>query len=472
MEVPLSSAMFRANILGPGDNDLNENFDRETVFFDGGDGNGQEYENTGINLKFNYNFGSVTLTSITAWEDAEGFSRGDIDGGYGASFLPYMGPGFIPFPSDTQDGVDSLEQITQELRLSNNDADRLYWQVGVFYFTSDLDITTDPQFTRLTVNHENESYAVFGQGDYDLTEVLTLTAGLRWSYDDKEFSAPGGIETDVDDDEVSGNLSLAYSPSDSTTFWGKVASGFRGPTIQGRDVVFGASPSVADSETITSFELGFKSQFMDDRARINLAVFYYEVDDIQLTAVGGVGNFIQLVNANQGTGQGFEFDFEMAVNDYFDFTLGYSYADTEIEDDNLRVGTCAQCTVTDSIDADGFALIDGNPFVNAPETTVSLTASFRYPVGGGEIFAFTDWAWQGDTNLFLYESVEFNSEDQYEGGVRAGYRATSGRYDWEVAAFGRNITDEENVQGGIDFNNNTAFVNEPRVYGVTASIGF
>ena len=117
-------------------------------------------------------------------------------------------------------------------------------------------------------------------------------------------------------------------------------------------------------------------------------------------------------------------------------------------------------------------LIDGNPFVNAPETTASFTATVHFPVGGGEVFAFTDWAWQGDTNLLLYESLEFNSEDQYEGGLRAGYRTTSGSYDWEVAAFARNITDEENVQGGVDFNNNTAFVNEPRIYGVSASIGF
>ena len=125
-------------------------------------------------------------------------------------------------------------------------------------------------------------------------------------------------------------------------------------------------------------------------------------------------------------------------------------------------------------DADGntFANIDGNPFPNAPETTASFTASFRYPVGEGEIFAFTDWAYQGDTNLFLYESKEYHTEDQFEGGLRAGYRQTSGSYDWEVAGFVRNITDEENMQGGIDFNNNVAFDNEPRIWGGSFSISF
>ena len=107
-----------------------------------------------------------------------------------------------------------------------------------------------------------------------------------------------------------------------------------------------------------------------------------------------------------------------------------------------------------------FASADGNPFPNAPETTLSVTASFRYPVGQGEIFAYTDWAWQGDTNIFLYESQEYQTEDQYEGGLRAGYRATSGNYDWEVAGFCRNI------------NNNTAFDNEPRVCGGSVSVAF
>lgn len=470
-----TSAMFQANVLGPGDNDLNSNYDRETVYFDDPEDNPQSYNNTGVNLRFNYDFGSVTLTSISAYEDADGESRGDIDGGYGAVFLPEMGPGLIPFPAASEDGADSLEQYTQELRLSNNEVDKLFWQAGVFYFYSEIDLTsTEIGCCTQTNTLENEAYAVFGQADYHLTDAWTLTAGLRWSYDEIKLSDnnPGGFRVDVDDDQVSGNLSLAYTMADNSLVWAKVASGFRGPSIQGRDIRFGAAPSVADSETIASFEIGFKSQFWDDRARLNAAVFYYEVDDLQLTAVGGGGNFTSLLNADEGTGQGFELDFEMAVNEYVSFTLGYAYADTEINDNQLAVATCNQCTVTNRVNSDGLALVDGNPFVNAPETTASFTASFRYPMGGGEIFAFTDWGYQGDTNFFLYESKEFNADDQFEGGLRAGYRATSGSYDWELAAFGRNITDEENVQGGIDFNNNTGFTNEPRIYGVSASVEF
>jgi iron complex outermembrane receptor protein len=473
-----TSAIFRANVLTTGDDDLNNNYDRETVYFDGGQGNPQEYDNTGGQVRLDYDFGTVTLTSITAYEDADGFSRGDIDGGFGASFLPEMGPGFIPFPSESQDDAD-VEQFTQEFRLSTNEADRLYWQVGAFYYDSDLEVTTDPGFAPpATVKHTNENWALFGQVEYDLTEQWLLTVGGRYTDDDKELETPGGAnDQDVDDQEWSGNLSLAYKWNDNTTVWGKVARGFRGPSIQGRNVAFFGGSSVADSETSVSWEAGIKSQFWDDRARINAAVFYYTVDDIQFSAVGGAANSIQLVNADEGEGTGFEVDFELSPNEFLEFTLGYAYVDTEIDDNNLLVEVCGsgQCTPTDPlVDVGGTlrAQVDGNPFPNAPETTLSLTASFRYPVGDGEIFAYTDWAWQGDTNIFLYESQEYQTEDQYEGGLRAGYRATSGDYDWEIAAFCRNITDEENIQGGIDFNNNTAFDNEPRICGGSASVSF
>ena len=81
------------------------------------------------------------------------------------------------------------------------------------------------------------------------------------------------------------------------------------------------------------------------------------------------------------------------------------------------------------------------------------------------MFFITDWARQGATEFFLYRTSEYNTDGLYEGGVRAGY--IHGENEWEVAVFGRNITDEENMKGGIEFNNNTAFDNEPRVWGIT-----
>jgi iron complex outermembrane receptor protein len=91
-------------------------------------------------------------------------------------------------------------------------------------------------------------------------------------------------------------------------------------------------------------------------------------------------------------------------------------------------------------------------------------------MGAGELFVFTDWAYRSKVNFFLYESAEFNDDRLLEGGVRLGYRADGGK--WEAAVFGRNITNDRSLEGGVDFNNLTGFVNDPRVIGVEVKTTF
>ena len=461
-----TSAVFRANVLTKGSNKLNANFDREKVFFDGGGGNPQAYDGSGASLKMDYKLPSATLTSITAYQTTNGVSRGDIDGGNMTN-----GPGFIPFPSDTADGIKDLDQITQEVRLASDADGPVTWQAGAYYFDSRMVLRTDPGFVAPTeLRHENTSWAVFGQASYEVSEDLKLTAGLRWTSDEKSLTnivAPIPFaKVNVSDEQVSWDLSAFYDVSDTVGLYGRVARGFRGPTIQGRDVAFFGAPSVAQSETILSWEAGFKSELFDRRVRLNGAVFTYTVNDPQFTAVGGSGNIVRLLNAKEGGAWGFELDGEWVVNENLLLTAGYSYADTEIKDNALAVGVCAQCTVTDPLNSQNRALINGNPFPNAPEYMFDVSARYSVSLGnGGELFAFTDWSVQGKTNLFLYESKEFVTDGNFEGGLKVGYAREDG--SWEVALFGRNITDEENIKGGIDFNNNTAFVNEPRVIGVS-----
>ena len=468
-----SSTFFRANVLTAGSNELNANYDRNTVFYDAGGGNKAKYQQWGSTLNISHDFGGATLTSITSYYESQGSSRGDIDGGFGASFLPIMGPGFIPFPADTQDSID-LWQFTQEVRLASDTDGPLSWQIGGFYFESDFDVTTvgfsfPPP---VTVNHTNEAWALFGQASYELTDAVRLTAGVRYTDDSKDFVVVSGAApqpVSVQDDQIDWDVSLFFDVSDNASLYAKVADAFRGPTIQGRDVAFFAPPSVAQSENIMSYEAGFKTEIADRRVRLNGAVFYYTVDDPQFTAVGGSGNLVQLINANQGEAFGFELDSAFQITPDFEISLGVAFTDTQINDPNLAVGVCAQCTVTDTLNTNGFALVDGNPFPNAPKWSGDLTARYSIPVGDrDEIFIFTDWTYLGETNFLLYQSEEFNADSRIEGGLRSGYRGNDGEYD--VAVFARNITDEDNIQGVIDFNNNTAFVNEPRVIGV--SLGF
>ncbi|MEL7447348.1 MAG: TonB-dependent receptor, partial [Pseudomonadota bacterium] len=287
-----TSTIFRANILGPGDNNLNANYDRDTVFFDAGGGNQSQYEIWGASVKVEYETDAFTLTSITSHYESEGSSRGDVDGGNLVT-----GPGFIPFPSDTQDSID-LRQSTQEVRLASNGDGPFTWQVGGFFFDSDFDVTTIG-FTfppPVTVTHSNEAWAVFGQGTYQLTESLKFTGGLRWTDDEKQFIVRSGAAPQlrsVEDDRLSWDAALFADVSDEASVYARVANAFRAPTIQGRDVAFFQPPSIAQSEKIQSYEVGFKSELADRTIRLNGAVFYYTVEDPQFTAVGGGGNFVQ-----------------------------------------------------------------------------------------------------------------------------------------------------------------------------------
>jgi iron complex outermembrane receptor protein len=86
-------------------------------------------------------------------------------------------------------------------------------------------------------------------------------------------------------------------------------------------------------------------------------------------------------------------------------------------------------------------------------------------VSSGKFFVATDWNLQGYTNFVLYKTKEFYSKDNFEGGLKLGYASDAG---YEVALFGRNITNEKNLKGVIE-NYMAAVYNEPRIVGVSIS---
>jgi iron complex outermembrane recepter protein len=464
-----TAAVFRANILTKGSNKLNGNYVTDTVYYNAGANNPQQYKGFGGSANIQYDFGAAKLTSITAYENTHGFSRGDIDGGN------TTGPGFIPFQSESQDGLKNLYQWTQEVRLASNTPGPLTWQVGGFYFDTKYAIRTDPFFTSPTVlQQKNKSWAAFGQASYKVTDQLTVTGGLRYTNDDKDLKVLYGpnpaAPVSVSDSKVTWDLSAFYKLTDDISAYAKVASGFRGPSIQGRDIAFFSPASAAKSETIMSYEAGLKSELLDRRIRLNGAVFTYTITNPQFSAVGGGSNSNRLINAKKGEAYGLELDGEFVVTPNLVLTAGYSYSHTKIKDSTLAVAACAACTVTNPLNAAGQALVNGNPFPNAPEYILDFTARYAYPIANGELFAYTDWKVQGYTNFFLYESKEFYSKGDFEGGLKLGYANKAA--GWEVAAFARNITNEHNLRGAIDFNNLTAFVNDPRVIGVSVDTHF
>ena len=495
-----SARLFRARIIQPGTNELVSGFDIKKIAIDGA--NGSQLQNYGGSLRLRWNLGDMTLYSITGYEQVRTYSRGDIDGSAG----PYFAPGAIPFPSESADGIPAHSQWTQEFRLESNSRGAFTWQAGLFFFKEDYKIESfsydslaaNAQDGYLRVRQKNDAVALFGAINYAVSPELRLRAGLRYTKDDKDFQveaynnsgfapcigptfqlpgfvgvqpkctlaelgAQGPLSASPSDSKVNWDLSGTYALDKTTNLYARAATGFRGASVQGASAF--NNQSVAGPESNTSVEVGVKADLFDRRARLNFGVFSYKVKDLQLTAVGGAGNANILLSAKQATGQGFEMDLQAFITDKLLATLGVGYNDTKIKDPLLTVAVCAECTVTNAQVGGprSAAFINGNPLPQAPKTTLNFTARYSQPVQGGELYAFTDWVYRSKVNFFLYESKEFVGKALTEGGVRVGYTWGNGKYD--AAIFGRNITNQIRIVGGIDFNNLTGFVNEPRTWG-------
>jgi len=490
-----SARLFRANIIQTGTNNLVPGFDERQISTDGK--NEQSLTTTGGSLRLRWGLGQMALHSITGYEHVKAYSRGDIDGGFGNQFAPPSGPGFIPFSSETADGMPKHQQWTQEFRVESTTAGPLSWQAGLYLFHEDYKVESfsfdtpnaSAQDGYERIRQKNDAVAVSGHVNYAITPAASVRGGLRYTWDKKQLDVEdynttafvpcvllgkctlaqlagqepdGNLSANPKDNKLSWDVSGTYALDKSTNLYGRIATGFRASSIQAAGA-FNAK-SVAGPETSTSYEAGIKSDLLDGRARVSFGVFYYEVKDQQLTAVGGAANSNILLNAKKSVGQGFELDSQAYITDNLLVTLGVGYADTKIKDPNLAVAVCAQCTVTDPV-VGGFAQIDGNPLPQAPKTTVNFTLRYGQPVeGGGEWYVYTDWVYRTKINFFLYESLEFTGKSLTEGGLRAGYLWGKGKY--EAAAFVRNMTNQIRVVGGIDFNNLTGFINEPRTYGL------
>lgn len=473
-----SPRLFRANIIQTGTNDFVAGFRPDRVSFNGK--NEQTLTQTGGSMRLKWALDGFDLYSVTGYESVKPFSRGDIDGG-----TP-TGPGFIPFQVETSDALRDHRQLSQEFRLESASRGGFRWQAGAYVFDETYVVEAQDYIAPLTTStrQDNRAYAVFGNFNQDLGGGWGLRGGLRYTQDKKDLAttttnasrlqAGNGTTAATDDSKWNWDASLAYRVDSTTNVYARYATGFRASSIQ--PAAEFNPQSQAKPEDIKSFELGLKSEFWDRRARLSAAVFNYEVKNQQLTAVGGGNNANRLINAKKTSGKGFEFNLELLPVPELLITVGGSYNDVKFKDPNLQVDACGNgCTLLDRITVPAnpaifkFAPtvdINGNQLPQAPKTTLNLTARYSWGLpNGDELYVFTDWAYRSKVNFFLYESVEFTGKSLTEGGLRIGYVFGDGKY--EAAIFGRNITNQIRTTGGIDFNNMTGFINDPRTYGVS-----
>lgn len=473
-----SARLFRGEAIKKGSNELVDGFDPAQVNYDGL--NSQNLTSSGGSIKLKWALRDVNVYSITGYETVNAYSRGDIDGGSSYTFFAVPG---IEFPVETADGIRDHAQVTQEFRVESRSAGPLNWQAGVYYF--DEKFTMDaygydsmaagkPQNSLNATKQTNTSWAAFGSVKYDLTKDFSLRAGLRYTQDKKDLSTQaiqGTIDTSngtahsTDDAKTTWDLSATYKVDAEMNLFGRIATGYRGSSIQPASG-FGAM-TWASPETVTSYEIGLKSDLWNRAARTSLSLFSYTVKDQQLTVVGGGKNTTSLVSAKESTGQGVEWSFDAYLSDRFRVGFAASYNDTKINDASLTHPGCGLCDITmqNPANASGLYSVDGNPLPNAPKWIANVNARYGMPMGyGSELYVYTDWAYRSEANPFLYKSVEFTLPALLEGGLRVGYVWADGKY--EVAGFARNVTNTIRNVGAIDINNRTGMINDPRTYGV------
>jgi iron complex outermembrane receptor protein len=489
--------LFRAGLFKPGSNDFNTGFDKDHVSQDGI--SVQKETQWGTNLHLDYHFdGLGTLYSVTGYESAKVKSIGDIDGGDIYTFANPCSAGSTAinvgcFADNTGDIVRPHE-FSQELRFASDEFGGFRVQGGAYYFHQkltyhELDFdTSGAQDGDIFHRDLNENYGIFASGEYKL-DKLTLRAGVRYSHDHKRdyvegcnhafgaVSTPDGCivptTAHANGSDVTWDASATYALTQTVNLYAHVATGYQGPAIQDR-VTFGSTQSVAKKQTTISAEGGLKMESLDHKLHFDIDGYWWRTKNLQLTAVGGASNSAALINADHAVGYGIEAQIDVRPIEHLALTAGGSWNYTQIRDPNIAVGACgADCTMIDPtfvLDGTTYARINGNPLPQAPRYVFNVTARYGVPLAnGGEIYAYTDWAYRSRINYFLYDAAEFRGRSLTEGGLKIGYKAPE---HWEIAAFARNITNQLRSISAIDFNNLTGMINEPRIIGGEFRITF
>lgn len=453
----------------------------------------------GVNLNNSYDFGPVTLTSITSYQHAKVYTVGDVDGSPRQSTI-------------STTSIPSLNQITEELRLSSNGSSRLTWQTGLYYFhdvvdywnlsvnNSYQDAEGNPGFGAYQIAHQStRSLAAFGQVTYNITDSLKVIGGARYTSDQTRFNQDSSSYTPKTTNltglpqfatdpfytqgghgpgpwflpqysSTSGNwsrptwdISVDYKIDPSVNVYGRIAEGYHGGVVTGQAIY--SALAKAGPESVLSYEVGVKTSFLGGRLRANADVYLYDYKNKQLNAYTLLGDgqeIIQLTNAKGGVGKGFEGDISFQVTNELLLSGNVGYAHTRIAN-----GTFVASATDSSVAVD----VGGQPFTFAPDWTAAINAGYRKPVGDGrEIFASTDWAYSGFETFTLtsFQQSGYSRPGYWEGGARLGYRVGKA----EISGWVRNLTDKKALTSALNVSGYAVFYNDPRTYGVEVAYRF
>ena len=262
---------------------------------------------------------NVTLTAIASYTDIKSQLSSDADAS--------------PINFQVTAGQQDFDWVTGEVRLAGRAADRVDWTVGAFYYSGDATnrqavsfppipfgivagipgfgpafaascvesppgpanpcaFFGSPLFSNVSVNTRNvadsESYAGFGHVVFDLTDQISINAGVRYSQDTKDVDFDNSLvaaSINIDEDHTDWRVGIDFKVNEDVLTYASVATGYRPPAYNPRP--FQASQAVAvGGEEATAYELGFKSELFDRQLRLNLAAFYTDYNE-RIVPIGG-----------------------------------------------------------------------------------------------------------------------------------------------------------------------------------------
>ena len=385
-----------------------------------------------------------TVTSVS------GFRHNDFDyydDLFGLAFQP--GSGLAPLLTDQTD--EDSDQYSQELRITSSAA-ALAWTAGLYYLQQDVDqvITFSPLGVPVGYDQQADttSYAVFAQATMPLGEQWAVTAGGRYTYDEKDFdlvtegteigfglltpdpanpeagSVPFAASDDDSWSKFTPKVSLEYTPSDAVFTYFTWSQGYKSGGYNGVSTNSTAATTPFDEETVTNYEIGLKADFFDNQMRVNLAAFYMDYEDLQVF-VSSFDSTVGLLvdNAGEADIYGLEAELFYAPNDRLNLTATYAWLDADIGENEIG------------------SVEEGNNLTRSPEHSASAAAQYRFPLGDlGDLLLRADYAWQ-DKIYFQPENYELSAQDSY--GLLHLRLALQAHAGWEVALWTKNATDED-----------------------------
>lgn len=392
-----------------------------------------------------------SLKSITAYRDFEQNWASDADG----SALWVFRSG--------EDSEIEQDQFSQEFIYNVSFSERTDLTTGLYYFeqtyTSLEERLFGPAFgsgtdySDATVDHS--TYGIFAQADIDILDSLTLTLGGRYTVEDKEVDISqfggdcvGGFSSCVpsvnDDDEWSNfspKVALRWQISDDVQTYLSYTRGFRSGGFNIRST---NDSYLYDEEEVDAFELGLKSLWWDGRARLNAALFYNEISDMQRNVNipgSSVGGAQALLNAAEATIQGVEVEGHIAPIDNLLISYQVGWMDAEYDKyENLDV-------TGDGVPDPALATRLDLPRV--PEWTTGLGITYDIPLSAGLIvlrgdYSYVDSQYFDDRNLLQGPQYEL---------FGASARFQPADANWSVTVFGRNLKDKRYYTGGFETSN-------------------